>query len=190
MRERVRWRVASAAARLVLLADVDKPTEEGAVGEDHRVAAKAHASGADDASGAVALDDKIGDRVLEYLQAWAVLQCRADCLSVKVTVGLGAGGAHCGAVAGVEHAELNSCQIGGFRHDAAEGVDLFYQMAFADAADGGVARHLANGLHALGDEQGLGANARRCQRRFGAGVAATDNDDLKSFRVVHLRNLR
>ena len=64
------------------------------------------------------------------------------------------------------------------RHRAAQRVDLLDQMALADAADRGIAGHLAERLDVVGQQQRARAHARGGQRGLGAGVAAADDDDV------------
>jgi hypothetical protein len=47
------------------------------------------------------------------------------------------------AFAGVEHAAMDRSSVGGATHDATHRVDLTHQMSLADAADRGIAGHLA-----------------------------------------------
>jgi hypothetical protein len=60
-------------------------------------------------------------------------------------------------------------------------------MAFADAAKGGVAAHLAERLDALRQQQGAPAHPRGGERSLGSGVTATDDDDFESACSVHIR---
>ena len=60
-----------------------------------------------------------------------------------------------------------------------QGVDLFDQVALADAADRGVAAHLPQRLDVVGQQQGLAAHARGGERGLGAGMAAADDDDIE-----------
>jgi len=75
--------------------------------------------------------------------------------------------------------------IGGARHEAVQGVDLAHQVALADAADGRVAAHLADGIQVVGEEQGLRPQAGAGQGRLATGVAAADDDDVETLRMVH-----
>ena len=58
-------------------------------------------------------------------------------------------------------------------------------MALADAADGRVAAHRADGFDVMGEQQGARAQAGRSQGGLGAGVAAADDDDIKVIGAVH-----
>ena len=59
-------------------------------------------------------------------------------------------------------------------------------MTLADPPDRRVAGHLPEGFDAVRQEQGTAAKSRGRERRFRAGVAATDNDDLKLLGEEHL----
>ncbi len=74
--------------------------------------------------------------------------------------------------------------IGHAAHEAVQGVDLAHEMAFAEAADGGVAGHLADGGEAVGEKRGLGAHARGRSGRLAARVAAADDDDVEGLGQV------
>jgi len=71
------------------------------------------------------------------------------------------------------------------RHDAAERIDFLHEVALADAADGRVARHLADGLGIVGQQQGLGPEPRARRSRLGAGMAAADHDHIISLGMPH-----
>ena len=68
--------------------------------------------------------------------------------------------------------------IGRAPHHAVERVDLADQMALAEAADGRVAGHLADGLGLVGQQRRARAAARGRRRRLAAGMAAADDDDV------------
>ena len=120
--------------------------------------------------------------------------CRLGCASssartacrYSAPVGLGAGGADGRALAGVQGAEVDAGPVGGRGHDAAQRIDLPGEVALADAADGRVAAHLADGFEVLGEQQGAGAQARGGRGGFGAGVAAADHDHVKGVVAAHI----
>jgi hypothetical protein len=53
-------------------------------------------------------------------------------------------------------------------------------MAFAEPADGRVARHCAHGRKPMRHQRGPGAHARCRGRGFAAGVAAADYDNVET----------
>jgi hypothetical protein len=58
-------------------------------------------------------------------------------------------------------------------------------MALADTADRWVTAHHAQRFHAVRQQQRARTGAGRSQRRFGTGMAATDNNYIKTFRKFH-----
>ena len=177
--------IAGATAAVVFQPDVDLAGQEGAGGEHHALAAEGDADGGDGAGDTVALDQEVVHRLLEQRQVGLVFQHLADRRLVQHAVGLGAGGAHCRTLGGVEGAELDAADVGGQRHGAAERVHFFYQMTLADAADRRVARHLPQRLDIVGQQQGVAAHARGRQRGFGTGMAAAHHDHVKGRRINH-----
>ncbi|MNY46053.1 hypothetical protein D3C86_1811990 [compost metagenome] len=63
-------------------------------------------------------------------------------------------------------------------HQAVQGVNLADQMTLAQPADGRVARHLADGLTLVGQQQGARAGAGRRSGGLAAGVTAADDNDI------------
>ena len=51
-----------------------------------------------------------------------------------------------GTLTPIEQAELNTGLVGDTAHQPVQRIDLAHQMALADTANSGVARHFANGL--------------------------------------------
>src|SRR5690606_37454244 len=128
-------------------------------------------------------------RLLEYPQVGLVFQNTAAGWLVQGAVSLRSGGAHRRALAGIEHAELYAGQVGGLRHDAAQGIDFLGQVTLAAAADGRVAAHVAEGFHIVAEQQGLDPHAGRRQGGLGAGMAAADHDDVETGGAVHQGHL-
>ena len=81
--------------------------------------------------------------MLEKVEVFLVFQHFADGGFVQDAVCLRARGTNRRAFACVQAAELDAGLVGGQRHRAAESVEFTHEMAFADAADGRVARHLS-----------------------------------------------
>ena len=65
-------------------------------------------------------------------------------LTVERLIGLGAGRPDRRAFARIEHPELYTRLVNSPGHFAAQRVNLPNQMALADAANGGIARHMAD----------------------------------------------
>src|SRR2546430_2477849 len=86
--------------------------------------------------------------------------------------------AHRRALAGIERAELDAGAVSRPGHGAAQRVDLAHQVSLADAADGRIATHLAQGLDALSQQQRARSHACGGEGRLGAGMTAADDDDV------------
>ena len=171
--------------------DVDPPAEEGAGGEDdrggpEREAHRGHHPGRPEALGPV-LEEEVVDGLLEEREAGLGLERAPDRHPVALPVDLRPGRAHGRAAARVQGAEVDPAAVRGAPHGAAEGVDLAHEVPLADPPDRGVAAHLAEGLDALGEEQGAGAGAGGGKGRLGPRVPAPDHDDVECLVVVHRR---
>ena len=125
--------------------------------------------------------------LLEKREVGLILEHRADGLLVELAVGLGARGPHRRPLARVQCAELNAGTVRGARHGAAQGIDFPDQVPLADSPDRRIAAHLPQCLDALGEQERAHAHARGGQRRFGAGVAAADDNDVIGLRKTHVR---
>ena len=180
-----RSRVTRATGPVMIQAHMDLAVQKSPGGEHHGFGAKRDADLRHRAHNPVAFQQQIIHRLLKQAQVGLVFQHAPDRGLVQNPVGLGAGGAHSRAFAGIENTKLDARLVGSQSHRAAQGVHLFDQMAFADAANRWIATHLPQGLDVVGQQQGLASHARSRQRRLGAGMAAADNDDVKVFRVQH-----
>ena len=158
---------------------MDAPGEKGAHGEHHGAAPEHQAPLAADPGDGSAFQDQVVHALLEQPQIGLALEGGAHRPAVQPPVGLGPGGPHRRALAGVQYPELDTGPVDGLGHEPAEGVDFPHQMALADAADGGVAAHLAQGVQILGQQQGGRAHAGAGERRLGAGMAATHHDHIE-----------
>jgi hypothetical protein len=76
---------------------------------------------------------------------------------------------------------LDSYGVGDFAHDAAERVDFPDEMAFGDAADGGVAGHLRDEIDVQSEEGGLQAHAGGGHGGFASGVSGADYYYVEMF---------
>src|SRR5690606_31501937 len=99
--------------------------------------------------------------------------------------GLGTGRPDGRTLTGIEDTEMDAAAVGRPRHDPAHGIDLLDQMALADPAASRIAAHLANGLDVMRQQPRAAAHPGRCQRRFGSGMAAADDNDIEALRVLH-----
>lgn len=78
----------------------------------------------------------------------------------------------------IEESELDSGQVGVEADFAAQGVDLADQVSFGQATDGGVARHLSDGIEVQGQEERLTPQPGGGECSFDTGVSATDDDGI------------
>ena len=88
------------------------------------------------------------------------------------------------ALAQIQHTVLDTGLVRGLCHLAAQGVQLPDQMALAGAADGGVAGHIAHGVHVHGKAEGVHAKACRGKGCLNAGMARADDRNITFSRVV------
>ena len=68
--------------------------------------------------------------------------------AIELAVGLGARPAHGRTLGAIEHPELDAGRVGDPAHQPVERIDLAHEMAFAEAANGRIARHRADGRKA------------------------------------------
>ena len=156
-----------------------RPLQERTGGQHHGAGADRLARGCDDADNALVLKDQVLDCSGANFEIGLRGQRRLHGLAIELAVGLGARPAHRRALAPIEHPELDAGRIGDAPHHAVQRIDLADQMALADAADGGIAGHLADGLELVGEQQRPRAEPRRCGRRLAARMPSTDDDDVE-----------
>jgi hypothetical protein len=77
---------------------------------------------------------------------------------------------------------LNAGSVGGSSHDSAQGIDLPDHRTLGNAAYGGIAGHLADGLEILGEKEGARPAARGQCGGLGSCVATPDHHHVV---VVH-----
>ena len=187
--QRLRRRIAGAARLVMVEPDVDEPRQERAGREHDRLRLEADPELRDDAGHAriraVAVERQIVDRLLEQREVRGVLEPRADRLPVKHAIGLRARRTHRRTLARVQDPELDARFVGGEGHRPAERVELLDQMPLADPADRRIARHLAQRLEVVREQQRLPAHPRAGERGLGAGVAAADDNDVESLMENH-----
>ena len=101
--------------------------------------------------------------------------------AVKLPVRLGARPLYGWPLGAVQHAELNARQVGDASHQPIERIDLAHEMPFAEAADGGIAGHLADRVEPVREERGSSAHPRSGGGGFTAGMAAPYNNDVEKL---------
>ena len=161
---------------------MQQAAHEGAAAQHHGAGGKALAPGGGDTGHATILHHDFIHISLEELQTRRSLQHPLHAGAVGAFVALGAGGAHAGALGGIQHAELNGRGIGVEPHGTAQGINLAYHVALCQAADGGVAAHLAHGVQVM-REQGHGAaQTGGSQGCLYTGVTTANHQHIKYCR--------
>ena len=123
-----------------------------------------------------------GHRPLHQLQVRPSFQERAYRATIEPAIALRAGRPDGRPFRSVQHAELDPREIRRTTHHPAEGVYLPHHGPLGDPADRGIARHLADGLEALREEDGARTGARRKRGGLCSRVPAPDHDDVAAFR--------
>ena len=112
------------------------------------------------------------------LEVLLILQCRLHRQAVEFAVGLGARALYCRPLTAVQNAKLYARLVDNAAHQPVQRVDFAHQMALAQTTDRRIARHHADGIELVGNQQRPRAKAGRRGRRLTPSVAAADNDDI------------
>ena len=80
----------------------------------------------------------------------------------------------------VEHAELDTRPVDHASHQAIERIDLSDEMPFAEAANRGITRHLADRLEFMRNERSTRAHTGSSRGRLAAGVPASHNNNVEN----------
>ncbi len=173
------------------VAAVNDAIKEGARGEDDGAGADRFPRARHDADHPVSFQKQPLGRSSHQRQIRRRGQLGLHGLAIKATVDLAARPTNGGALGTVQQTELDARDVGQTPHDPIQGVDLSHQMPLAQAADGRVAGHLADGLQLLRQQDRARARASRRRSRFTAGVAAADDDNVEDdfSRIAHPRHI-
>jgi hypothetical protein len=144
------------------------------------------AHGRDDPGNATVLDAKIGNLGLEQRQVRLIFDDGPDRLAIERSISLRPGRPYGGPLACVQRAELDPGAVDRSGHRATERIDFLDEVPLADAADGGIAAHLAERLDALRDQQRARPHPGRRKGSLGAGVTAAHHDDLEWSCKTHI----
>ena len=166
---------------------MNQAAEEGPGGKHDVVSMKTHAHLGHGTTDPVILDDQVIAGLLENPQIGLVLEDFTDRRLVQNAVGLGPCRPDCGALAAVEHSELDACAVRGSGHRTAEGVDFLDQMTLADTTDGRVAAHLTQCFDIVGEQQCFHTHAGSRQRSLRTGMTATYHYHVKTTWKFHNR---
>ena len=174
--------LAMAAGGGLFLAPMDQPAQEGAGGEHHCPGPDPAAIARDDPGHATVLDHQVLDSAFDHLEIGRRPDRGLHRLAVELAIGLGARTLHGGALGAIEQAELDAGGVRHPPHQAIQRIDLAHQMPLAEPADRRIAGHLADRGEPVGHQRRARAHAGRGSRSLAAGMAAADNNDVKSWR--------
>ena len=122
---------------------MDDAAKEGAGGDDDGSAGESAAVGELDPPNGAGLGHDSGRFPFDKREVRRVREELLHRAPIEFPVGLSARALDRGALAAVENAKLDAREVGGARHHPVKRVNLAHQVAFAEAADGRVAGHLA-----------------------------------------------
>ena len=135
----------------------------------------------DHARGASLVENQVLYLGLEQLEAGQRRQQVPDTARVEPPVGLGARTTHGGALAAVQHPELDAARVDRASHQPVQRVDLAHQMAAAKTADRRIAGHRADGFEPLGHQRRPRTHPRAGRSGLAASVTTADNDDVEAW---------
>ena len=159
-------------------ADVDEAVQEGAAGQHRRGAPKLPAIFTDNTTNRSVLDHKTASSVFDDGKIALRGNRLLHRLPVKLAVGLRAGTADGGSLGAVKQAKLDAGLIGGTAHHPVECIDFAHQMAFAQAANSGIAGHFADGRGLVRQQRRLGAKARGGGCGFCSRMATANDNHI------------
>ena len=166
-------------------ADVNPPAAKRPRGHHDGARAEAALLEGFDAGHASVVEHEAGHGALDGRHVGVRLDQRTHRATVQTAIALRTRRPDGRSLAAIEHSKLDGCAIGSASHHPAERIDLAHHGALGDAADGGVARHLPDGLERARDQRHRAAEASGRHGRFRAGVTAADHDDVKRGFSAH-----
>ena len=131
------------------------------------------------ASDAIPADGKLIRLPLHYGQVRGNFDRSLHGYRIELPVGLGTRSANRGALATIEHPELDSRSIRDAPHQPIQRVNLADEVALAQSPDRRVAGHRADGGEAMRHQCGPGAEARSNGRGLTTCVAAANHDHVE-----------
>src|SRR5579885_16478 len=171
----------------MIKANVNFAREKGACRQDYRFCPDFKSHLRENAGDPVLFNQDIVDCLLKEYQVWLIFKYLTYGLLVKHPVSLGPGCPDSRAFAGIQGAKMNTSPVGCASHGAAKSIDFFYQMAFADPANGGVAGHLPQRFNIMAEQQCFCAHPGGSKCSFGTGMSAADNNNVETFlQIDHL----
>ena len=155
------------------------PTDDADADGPHRLARLA--------CGREWLEEQAIDEFLAEIEPRHLLHESLHLELVVPFVGLGPGAVHRRPLGAVEDTEVDPSGVDRPPHEPSQGVDLANELPLADAADGRVAAHLADGVEITCEQGRLGPQPGRCTGRLDAGVAGPDDDHVVVVAAGHGR---
>ena len=181
-RQPERRRFANAPGRDLPLADMDEAAEKRAGRQDHCRRVK-DASVAEPDTSHLPAAQKIVHLAFDNRQICSLPDRALHGRGIKLAVSLSPRPTDRRAFAAIENAELDAGAIGHPAHQAIQRIDFADQMAFAEPADGGIARHRADCRKPLRDQRRLGAHPCGGSGCLTASVAAANDNHIEA--AVH-----
>ena len=173
------------AATEIFQSNMNSATKECADSQYHGFGFDLQSHLGDHTGDLIIFDNQVFTGLLEQFEVGLVFQSFADRRFVELAIGLGAGSSNSRSFGRIEGAKLDAGFVCGQCHGTTQGIDFFYQMAFANTADSRITRHLAQRINVLGQQQSMAAHSCSCQCSFGSGVAAADHDHIKCLVKIH-----
>ena len=129
------------------------------------------------------------EQVLDHFLSQHQIRLRLDnplhLLLIRLLVGLCPRAVHGRAFAAIEQAELDAGGVDRPAHRAPQRVDLADNLPLGHAADRRIATHLRHGIAVGGQQSRARPHPRRGQRRFTAGMAGADDEDVEFVKRGH-----
>ena len=177
------------AAVIVGVAHKDAPAQVGAGGNDDGLAGVVAVQVREHAADLAVLHVHADDLALVDVEVGGLLQRVLHPDVVALAVCLHAQTVYGGAFAAVEHPALQVGGVCGQTHQPAERIDLPHKMPLGRAADGRVARHIADEIQRQRKHRGPCPQPCRRMRRLDPRMPRTDDDDVVGSQFVHIRSL-
>ena len=177
------------AAVIVGIPHKDAPAQVGAGGNDDGLAGVVAVQVREHAADLAVLHVHADDLALVDVEVGGLLQRVLHPDVVALAVCLHAQTVYGGAFAAVEHPALQVGGVCGQTHQPAERIDLPHKMPLGCAADGRVARHIADEIQRQRKHRGPCPQPCRRMRRLDPRMPRTDDDDVVASQFVHIRSL-
>jgi hypothetical protein len=158
--------------------------QERAGSEHHRRSGELPSVGEFDAGDAAVLQPEARRLPLHHRKARLLFDQRLDRSLESPPVGLHARATYGSTLARIEHAVVDGCVIRSAGDQPVESIDLAHQVALAEAANRGVARHRADRAAREADQGDRRSHARRRSRGLATGMPSANDDDVE---VAHGR---